>query len=216
MSQVTLVRHGQANTRAQDEVGYDKLSDLGHQQANWLGSYLGSIGEEYDRVYCGTLRRHNETAASMGFADPVQDARLNEVAYFDLSDKMHEQMGIAKPQGREQFVEHFPLVFTAWKEGQIRGAAETYHDFQSRVDEVLHEIAAGEGRALVVTSGAFISMAIKVAMGLELGAMARLALTIMNSSVHQLHPVGAGLTLTKFNAVPHLADPSRQYAQTFI
>ena len=59
-------------------------------------------------------------------------------------------------------------------------------------------------------------MAIRVAMGLELGAFARLALTIMNTSVHQLHPVGAGLTLTQFNAVPHLADPDRQHAQTYI
>ena len=48
------------------------------------------------------------------------------------------------------------------------------------------------------------------------GNTARLALTIMNTSVHQLHPVGAGLTLTQFNGVPHLARRDRQHAQTFI
>lgn len=216
MSQVTLVRHGQANSGSNDEHGYDKLSDLGHQQAGWLGAYFASIGEEFDRVYSGTLIRHRETAAAMGFPDPVQDARLNEVAYFDLSAKMHAQMGIKPPENREEFIEHLPLVFTAWKEGQIKDTLETYAQFEDRVDSVLHEIAAGEGRALVCTSGGWISMAIKVAMGLELGPMARLALTIMNSSVHQLHPVGAGLTLTKFNGIPHLADPDRQHARTFI
>ena len=102
------------------------------------------------------------------------------------------------------------------QDGQIEGASESFHDFQARVDDVLHEIAAGKGRALVVTSGGLIAMAIRVAMGLELGAFARLALTIMNTSVHQLHPVGAGLTLTQFNGVPHLARRDRQHAQTFI
>ncbi|MEC7764686.1 MAG: histidine phosphatase family protein [Pseudomonadota bacterium] len=216
MAQVTLVRHGQANSASNDEHGYDKLSDLGWQQTEWLGSYFGSIGERFERVYSGTLIRHRETAQSMGFPEPIQDARLNEVAYFDLSAKMHAQLGIKPPVGREEFIEHLPLVFTAWREGQIKDTLETYAQFEDRVDDVLHEIAAGDGPALVCTSGGWISMAIKVAMGLQLNSMARLALTIMNSSVHQLHPVGAGLTLTQFNAVPHLADPDRQYAQTFI
>ncbi|WP_138422468.1 histidine phosphatase family protein [Maritimibacter alexandrii] len=216
MSQVTLVRHGQANSGSNDEHGYDKLSDLGWQQTGWLGNYFDSVGERFDRIYSGTLTRHVETAKSMGFPEPVQDPRLNEVAYFDLSAKMHEQMGIKPPENRDEFVNHLPLVFTAWREGQIEDAIETYAEFEGRVDDVLHEIAAGKGRALVSTSGGWIAMSIKVAMGLQLNSMARLALTIMNSSVHQMHPVGAGLTLTQFNAVPHLADPDRQYAQTFI
>lgn len=219
MSQITLIRHGQANSGAQDERGYDALSPLGHQQAEWLGDYLDSIGEGYDRVYAGALIRHGETAASMNasrWAEPVIDPRLNEVAYFRLSELMHEQMGIAPPSDREAFIDHLPLVFTAWQDGKIEGAPETFHAFQSRIDDVLHEIAAGDGRALVVSSGGLIAMAIRVAMGLELGAFARLALTIMNTSVHQLHPVGSGLTLTQFNAVPHLADPARQHAKTFI
>ena len=36
MSHVTLVRHGQANSSARDELGYDRLSELGWQQAEWL------------------------------------------------------------------------------------------------------------------------------------------------------------------------------------
>jgi broad specificity phosphatase PhoE len=219
MSQITLIRHGQANSGAQDEAGYDSLSPLGHQQAGWLGDYWRSVGEGFDRVYAGALIRHGETAGSMGAAgwgEPVVDPRLNEVEYFDLSQRMHEQFSIPMPQSRDEFIEHLPLVFTAWQEGRIEGASESFHDFQTRVDDVLHEIAAGQGRALVVTSGGLIAMAIRVAMGLELGAFARLALTIMNTSVHQLHPVGSGLTLTQFNAVPHLAPPERQHAQTFI
>lgn len=218
MSHITLIRHGQANSAADDEAGYDRLSELGHQQARWLGGYFEDIGERFDRVYSGALTRHIETAASMSahsHAEAIVDERLNEVAYFDLSEKMHEQFGIKRPREREGFIEHLPLVFTAWQDGRIEGANESFHDFQSRVDDVLHEIAAGDGRALVVSSGGLIAMAIRVSMGLELGAFARMALAIMNTSVHQLHPIGAGLTLTQFNAVPHLAPQDRQYAKTF-
>lgn len=219
MSQITLIRHGQANSSAQDEAGYDSLSPLGHQQAAWLGDYWRDVGEGFDRVYAGALTRHGQTAAAMTathWAEPAVDPRLNEVEYFDLSNRMHEQFGIPMPTDRDGFIDHLPLVFTAWQEGKIEGASESFHAFQSRVDDALHEIAAGKGRALVVTSGGLIAMAIRVSMGLELGAFARLALTIMNTSVHQLHPVGSGLTLTQFNAVPHLAQRERQHAQTFI
>ena len=219
MSQITLIRHGQAQTGATDEAGYDSLSDLGHQQATWLGAHLRDTGEAFTRVYSGTLVRHVQTAQAMEagrFAPLEQDPRLNEVAYFDLSNLMHAQFGLAMPTSRDEFLTHLPLVFTAWQDGQIEGAPETFHAFQSRVDDVLQEIAAGEGRALVVSSGGLIGMAIRVAMGLETGAFARLCLSIMNTSVHRLHPIGAGLTLTQFNAIPHLERRDRLDAQTYI
>lgn len=219
MSQITLIRHGQANSAAQDETGYDSLSPLGHQQAAWLGGYWDEAGEGFDRIFTGTLIRHVETAGAMQaarFGAVEADPRLNEVAYFDLSARMHAQYGIPMPTNRDEFIDHLPLVFTAWQDGKIEGAVESFHAFQARVSEALHEIAAGKGRALVVTSGGLIAMAVRVAMGLELGAFSRLALTIMNTSVHQLHPVGSGLTLTQFNAVPHLARPDRHHARTYI
>ena len=40
MSHITLIRHGQANSEAKDEISYDKLSPLGHEQAAWLGDHL--------------------------------------------------------------------------------------------------------------------------------------------------------------------------------
>lgn len=219
MSQITLIRHGQAQTGATDETAYDSLSELGTTQARWLGAHFAHSGERFDRVYAGALTRHRQTAQAMqagAHGEVVIDPRLNEVAYFDLSNRMHTQYGIAMPTSREEFVDHLPLVFTAWQDGRIEGAEESFHDFQARVDAVLHEIAAGEGRALVITSGGLIGMATRVAMGLELGAFARLCLTIMNTSVSRMTPVGSGLTLTQFNAIPHLEAPERRHAQTYI
>ena len=65
MSHITLIRHGQANSGAKDEVSYDKLSDLGHEQAVWLGNYLRDTGIHHTRLYTGTLTRHIETANGM-------------------------------------------------------------------------------------------------------------------------------------------------------
>jgi hypothetical protein len=46
--------------------------------------------------------------------------------------------------------------------------------------------------------------------------MARIALAIMNTSVHRLYPIGDHLSPVLFNAVPHLEDPARHYAQTHL
>ncbi len=100
MSEITLVRHGQANTEARDEASYDKLSALGHQQAQWLGNYLRNCKDNYARIYCGTLIRHEETARAMGFdaGQLIRDPRLNEMEYFTLAQRMEAQHGLPIPQ----------------------------------------------------------------------------------------------------------------------
>ena len=50
MSHITLIRHGQANSGAQDEAGYDALSELGARQAAWLGDYWEQTRERFDAL----------------------------------------------------------------------------------------------------------------------------------------------------------------------
>ncbi|MCE8507234.1 histidine phosphatase family protein [Ruegeria pomeroyi] len=216
MSHITLIRHGQANTAARDEASYDRLSELGHQQARWLGAHLADTRAHHPRVYCGTLTRHLETAASMGLADVVQDPRLNEIEYFTLAQLFEAQHGVTIPEDREGFVEHLPMTFTAWAEGRIQDAPESFEQFETRVQAALSEIAQGAGPAIVVTSGGLISMVMRQAMGLDIPAMARVALAIMNTSMHRLYPIGTHLSPVLFNAVPHLEAPERQFAQTHL
>ncbi|WP_170515992.1 histidine phosphatase family protein [Ruegeria atlantica] len=216
MSHITLVRHGQANTTARDEESYDRLSDLGHQQARWLGAHLQDTRAHYPRVYCGTLQRHVETAASMGLPDPIRDARLNEIEYFAIAQLYEQQHGVAIPTDREGFVEHLPRTFAAWARGEITDTPETFAEFETRVSDALREIGTEGGPAIVVTSGGLISMVVRQAMGLDIPAMARVALAIMNTSLHRLHPIGAQLSPVLFNAVPHLDSPDRQFAQTHL
>lgn len=219
MSQITLVRHGQAQTRARDEHGYDSLSPLGHQQAAWLGEHLVDTREQISRVYCGTLIRHLETAAAMGagqHAEIVQDARLNEMEFFTLAHLYGQQHGAALPESREGFVSYMPRLLSAWEAGEIDSPPEHFGDFQARVSDAMAEIAAGRGPALVVTSGGLIGMVLRQTMGLGTPAFARACIAIMNTSVHRLHRLGDDMALTQFNAVPHLDRPDRQYAQTHL
>ena len=216
MSHVTLVRHGQANSAARTEGDYDRLSDLGHQQAAWLGEHFRDAGETFARAYCGTLRRHAETAAAMGAEDLVIDPRLNELEYFTLSQLLEQQQGVAIPRDREGFLRHMPRVFSEWQAGRIDNPPESFEAFETRTREALDEIAAGEGRALVVTSGGLIGMAIRIVMGLDVTAMSHLCLAIENSSVHRLHPMPTGLALVQFNALPHLEHPHRQHARSHL
>ena len=218
MSEITLVRHGQANTAARDEESYDRLSPLGHQQAQWLGAHLRDCKDHYSRIYCGTLTRHVETALSMGFdaGTLIQDPRLNEMEYFTLAPAMEAQHGLAIPKEREQFVAHLPQVFAAWSEDRIAEPPESWRDFESRTKAALEEVAAGEGPALVVTSGGLISMVMRQCLDLKIAATARIALAVMNSSLHRLHNIGGHYAPVLFNAVPHLEAPDRQYARTHL
>lgn len=214
MSHITLVRHGQANTNARSEAEYDRLSDLGHQQAAWLGAHLRESANHHPRIYSGTLTRHIETASAMAADNVIQDSRLNELEYFTLSQLMQEQHGLDIPNEREGFISHLPQVFTAWERNEIKDAPETFQDFETRVSEALTEIAAGSGSALVVTSGGLIAIAMRRYMELNMAATARLALAIMNTSMHRLFPLGDQLSPVLFNAVPHLETPDRHFAQT--
>lgn len=217
MSHITLIRHGQANSHAKDEASYDKLSDLGHEQAAWLGSYLRDSDTHHMRLYTGTLRRHIETADGMATGmDPTRDARLNELEYFTLATLLEEQYGVPFPTAQGSFTDHLPQVFNAWKDGKLEGTPETYQHFHDRIEDALTEIAAGDGPALVVTSGGLISMAMAQAMGLNVPAMSRIALAIMHTSMHRLYPIDGHLSPVLFNAVPHLDRTDRRHAQTHI
>lgn len=217
MSYITLIRHGQANTHAKSEAEYDRLSELGYQQATWLGEHLREVRDFHNRLYTGTLKRHLETSDGMATElDRVEDPRLNELEYFTMAQAFEAEHGVPAPTDPADFVHHFPIVLQAWNEDRIEGAPERFAEFEARIRDVLAEISAGEGPALVVTSGGVIAMAMRLQMGLDIPTMAKLGLAIFNSSMHRLHPVGGVWAPALFNAVPHLDAPARHYAKTHV
>lgn len=211
MGEIVLVRHGQANSAAQDEAGYDRLSDLGRTQADWLGAWLRAQGERYDRVLSGSLNRHLGTADAMGFAPDV-DPRLNELDYFNLSEALRDTHGIPLP-GPGDFAAHVPQVMEAWHRAEILGN-ETFEAFETRVTSILAEAAEPGRRVLCVTSGGVIGMMIRHLLGLDPTRMAHVLLPILNTSIHHIHVMPHGPILAGFNAVPHLDPPGRAHART--
>ena len=217
MSHITLIRHGQANSTATDEASYDRLSALGHQQAKWLGEHLIDTNQVHQNLYTGTLRRHAETADGMATGlTPIRDERLNELEYFTLATALEAEHGLEMPTQQSEFVHHLPRVFEAWKADEIEGAPERFSEFETRVNDVIKDIAARPGPSLVVTSGGLISMVMRQHFDLDIVKMANLALAIMNSSIHRLHPIGGTMSPVMFNAVPHLEAPERHHAQTHV
>jgi broad specificity phosphatase PhoE len=212
MGEIILVRHGQANSGARDEDGYDKLSDLGHQQARWLGDYLRDRERPFDKVISGSLRRHRETAAGIGYETPQIDPRLNEMDYLNLGRALQDVHGVPFP-GPDDFAAHVPQVMQAWHRAEIMGV-ETFASFESRVTGVLAEAAQPGVRVLCITSGGVIGMIIRHLLDLDPTRMAHILLPIMNSSVHRVHVIPQGPILASFNAVPHLDMPDRAHALT--
>ena len=212
MGEIILVRHGQANSAATDEDSYDRLSDLGHQQARWLGDYLIEKEAPFDKVISGSLRRHRETAAGIGYADPQIDPRLNEMDYFNLGRALQDVRGVPFP-GPAEFAAHVPQVMEAWHRAEIQGN-ESFASFEERVTSVLQEAAQPGIRVLCVTSGGVIGMIIRHLLDLNPTRMAHVLLPILNSSVHRVHVIPQGPILASFNAIPHLDIADRAYART--
>ena len=212
MGEIILVRHGQANSGATDEESYDRLSALGHQQARWLGEYLQDREGPFDKVIAGSLRRHKETAAGIGYVEPQIDPRLNEMDYFNLGQALEDVHGVPFP-GPDEFAAHVPQVMEAWHRAEIMGV-ESFASFEDRVTGVLQEAAKPGARVLCVTSGGVIGMIMRHLLNLDPTRMAHVLLPILNSSIHRVHVIPQGPILAGFNAIPHLDRPARPHAVT--
>lgn len=213
MGEIVLVRHGQANSHATTEEDYDRLSELGHTQAQWLGEWMRAHSYQFDHTVSGTMRRHRETVAGIGLAAD-EDARLNELDYYTLSHALQSKTGEPLPSG-DAFADHMPKVFAAWKAAQIEGA-EPYNAFETRVAELLQDAATPGRRVLCVTSGGVIGMMLGQLLDLDIMKMSRVMLPIWNSSVHRLQVRSNGETILHgFNAIPHLELPERAHARTY-
>lgn len=212
MGEITLVRHGQANSAADNEADYDRLSELGHTQARWLGQWMREHDGPFDAVYSGSLRRQRETVAGMGWPDAEIDERLNEITYYDLSAEMELKLGTNAPSP-EDFAVHFPQTLTAWRDGHIEGS-ETFLAFVERVRGILDMAAQPGKRVLCVTSGGIIARAVAELLELDIPQMAQIALPILNTSVHRVHVTPHGRILATFNSSPHLDHADRLTART--
>lgn len=233
MSEIYFVRHAQASLGAKN---YDKLSELGWQQARWLGEYYREQGLTFDRVMVGDMRRHKETLQGIveglgANLEPKVDARLNEFKFFpvlSLYQKIYQPEAPPLKTAREFFV-MLRTVMEAWIAGELDEAlrqqdkeqgtvTESWAQFNQRVIDALTEARGTEAKekTLIVSSGGPKSLAMSHVLGLSDDATIELMMQIRNTSSTQFLSAPERMSLKAFNVLSHMERPDRHHAITMV
>lgn len=207
-ARVWLIRHAQASFGSDD---YDRLSKLGHAQADWLGAYLAGHDLRFDALTHGALRRHRETAERLLplAPPPSTDPRWDELDFEALQGAFTAATGRTVPMSRTGILDLFPDIYALWAEDGLGPDIEPFAAFEARVAAAL-DAARQPGRTvLVVTSGGVIGMALAQVLGLGPRSAADLMLAAFNASIHRIEHEAGRWRLAEFNATPHLEAPGR-------
>jgi len=209
-----LVRHGQAAFATED---YDRLTDLGRQQAAWLGAHLAARGLTFRRIAAGRLRRQQETAEVMADALGGAVETVPGLEEYD-SDRLLVNAGFGRMDRGTDRRAHFQRlrqVLLDWAEARAEGA-ETWAAFNDRVRGAVADLTVGgEGRVIAASSGGAIALAVAQALDLGPAQMISLNLQARNTGITRLVFTSSGTYVNMVNAVPHLEHPDRQHAETY-
>ena len=218
-------------------ANYDRLSDLGVQQARRLAEHLDattSKARPFDAIISGPAERHQDTAsilrdqlagerlrASEIIGDPRLDehdlsslvrAVLSDPAPSDRLASLARDFGTAdglaaKSKALHKLTE--PLV-AEWIAGSPRGeGVEPWQEFSTRVREAFVELTARSGASLlVVTSVGPLAVMLETCLGVSPLRAFQTAWQARNSSVTEFIAGPRGVTLHTFNLVSHLAEAS--------
>jgi broad specificity phosphatase PhoE len=217
MSNIYLIRHGQASFGAAD---YDALSPLGFEQARVLGERLALRLRDDVRplhAFAGNMRRHRETAATCLAAlahagEPAIDAGFNEYdheqvidcyepRYRDRALMQAELRQAADP--RRAFQQMFESAVARWTGGEYDADyRESWPVFRARCQAALRQVIEAtprDGTALVFTSGGTITALCQGIMDLSNGAAFRLNWTLANAGLTKLRAGAGGVHLITLN-----------------
>jgi broad specificity phosphatase PhoE len=233
VAELYVVRHGQASFGA---ANYDKLSELGWQQARWLGQWFTQQGVQFDRLVTGTLVRHNETLAGilqgmqLGTNDALNGeqssaptgareiAGLNE---YDSSVMLKARLGEFSEQDlskdRRFYFRELREALYEWTEAQLQPPNyQSFIQFRAGVvDGLTQACAPGAQRVLLVSSGGPISNMVGHVLQTPNRVTVDLNLQTRNASITQFAFNERGLNLMSFNNVPHLLQADRVHAVTY-
>jgi broad specificity phosphatase PhoE len=236
LSNIYLVRHGQAGTRD----AYDSLSGLGQQQSLLLGEYFLANRLEFSVVYAGSMERQLQTAfgvkhvydqAGVSFPIVTVDEQWNE---FDLTDiyrelgpklceideefrleyeqmrlEVKQNIGVSDAKVHRHWRSCDTKMVDAWISGTFGYSGETWQQFRARIGTTILKLANVPPRSnvLVSSSATPTGVLIGLALGLADERIRELAGMLYNSSYTTLRWRNGRMQLFQFNAVPHLPTP---------
>jgi len=232
MALLTLVRHGQASFLKEN---YDKLSELGEQQARILGEYWLRTGATFDQVYQGPACRHLHTAelvadvyrrAGKPLPDPVTIDDLNEYAGIEVVRtflpglmETHEDIRAMEAEFRQAgeqaesfrlFDKLFARLTRMWVNEELDSPnVERWRDFCARIERGIEQIRSNAGknsRIVVFTSGGVIAATIRIALDLAPQRTLEMSWTSRNASYAEFLFSPERFSLASFNNHPHLED----------
>lgn len=225
MQEIYLIRHGQAGLR--DD--YDRLSELGVQQATLLADWYRGHSIEFDLVISGALRRQKETAAFLSPAVEV-DSHWNE---FDL-DAVYATVGPQLAAVDEEFRNaHADIVeeskdpthpvhrqwkpcdiklIEAWIGSRFESACESWPQFLGRIRNAVRTLDnfPKAQRIALVTSATPIGITTASLFDAPERKCFELAGALHNTSFTILRRRASGLSLGAFNHTPHLPQEKQR------
>lgn len=224
MTELFLVRHGQASFGAKD---YDKLSPLGHKQSQWLGAYFNQRQCRFSQVFTGTLLRHQETAQGIlselsHGQEPIMHSSFNEFDFQSIGRaylSLHPQETLASSATPSEFYRLLKKAMGAWSQNELdlNEISESWDGFKTRAMYAIDLIKKNEeqGPILAVSSGGAIAMMMSIILGLDAKQVIELNMQIRNTSFTHLHFNQHNMRLSSFNNVPHLDTLERLSSITF-
>ena len=219
MASIYFIRHGQASFGSSN---YDKLSDLGLEQARMTGEYLASTQVKFDGLYCGSLVRQQETAQQVNavylekdleIAPKIVDERLNELDANAIVMKLMPKLAETRPEMHEWMAQvhtnkkvyQYILreCFKYWQtlEEDIDGL-ESWQCFYGRVKACVDDIMAqqGSGKSVAVfTSGGVIAAVVQYALGLPDEGNYQVFEPVINASITHCQYSKDQFTLNYYN-----------------
>ncbi|MET0535553.1 MAG: histidine phosphatase family protein [Steroidobacter sp.] len=231
MSTLYLIRHGQASFGTDN---YDQLSATGQEQVRELGRYFAALGERIDHIYSGSLHRQTQTAeiiaAELGATapaisiEPAFDEYDSDVILqtFAKSQTPEQLLAAGWPElrhDRRKFQFFLERAARAWVEATIEAEEMTpWRGFHGRIRNALEHIMRSQGRSktlMVSTSGGVIGTIVAHVLGLSNHMGIELNWAVHNASVTRLIYSGEKISLSMFNALPHLDRAELRHLITY-
>ena len=236
MSQLILVRHGQASFLSDN---YDQLSELGEEQSRLLGQFWTQRNITFDALFTGPRERQIKTGEIVvdcyrkAGLDVPELVLLEEFDEYDADgimrhllpklmeqDERYRQLQKAFAESETSAEKHknfqklFEAITAKWIRGEVLASeVESFANFHARVRRGLERATAGAGsgqRVAVFSSGGAISVTIQLATKAPEHVVIEYNWRIRNCSLNEIIFTKDRFSLDTFNAIPHLDDPRLQ------
>lgn len=213
MPKIIFVRHGQAQF---GQANYDKLSEVGHEQAVALGKALFEQGITIDHWVRGDMVRHTETlkGISQGMRTQVSHQIVTpDLNEYDFTGQLNARfVGSKAPAGlhtdRKTHFRALRETLALWQNDKILNPPESWAAFETRLKRAQQTIFGLEGDTiLVVSSGGAISKIVANALGVSHAKQVDLQLQIKNASMSTFiySRRTGGFFLNAFNETPFVS-----------